>query len=134
MKALLSVFEISLKNSPLLIYIYIYIFFFWGGGRYATKIHHFLLEIVVSYIQIDSMLRLSLWDDYLAIMPFHTKTIFPTPFESWTFLNRGNRYSSILNWLSGNLVQCLVSSMQSLSILDVKMISLKYFFPLKSLC
>ena len=47
-------FEISLKNSPLLIV----------EGCYANKIHHFLLEMVSS-IQIDSMLGLSQWGNLL---------------------------------------------------------------------
>ena len=111
---LLSEFEICLKNFLLLKF----------GGRYANKTHHFLLEMVSS-IQIDSMLGLSQWDNLLATMPSRTKTIFPPLFESWSFLNRGNWYPLILNWLSRKLVSSLVSSMQSISILAVEMISLK---------
>ena len=81
------------------------------------------------------MLGLPQWDNLFAKMPSRTKTIFSPPFESQSFLNRRNWHPSILNWLSGKLVSSLVSSMQSISILDVEMISLKQIiFPLKSLC
>ena len=50
---------------------------------------------------------------------------FPPPFESRFFLNRGDWYLLILNWLSGKLVSSLVSSMQSIYTLEVEMISLK---------
>ena len=77
---------------------------------------------MVSSIQIDSMLGLSQWDNLLATMPSRTKIIFPPPFESQSFLNRGNWYPSILNWLSEKLVSSLVLSMQSISILDVEIV------------
>ena len=90
---------------------------------------------MVSFIQYDSMLGLSIWDKLLATMPSRTKTIFPPAFESRYFLSRGNWYPSILNWLSGKHVSSLVSSMQSISILDVEMISFKQIiFSLKRLC
>ena len=55
----------------------------------ANKINHFILEILemVSSIQIDSMLGVSQWDNLLATMSSRTKTIFPPPFESQSFLN-----------------------------------------------
>ena len=56
---------------------------------------------------------------------FPHRNYFCIAFESRSFLNRGNWYPSILNWLYGKLVSSLVSSMQILSILDVEMIALK---------
>ena len=80
---------------------------------------------MVSSIQIDSMFRfqngITSWQKCLPAQ----KTIFPPSFESQSFLNRGNRYPSMLNCLSGKLVSSLVSSIQSICILDVEMISLK---------
>ena len=55
---------------------------------------------------------------------FPHETIIPKPFESRSFLNRGNWYPSILNWLSGKLVSSLISSIQSIFILDVEIIYL----------
>ena len=80
---------------------------------------------MVSSIQIDSMLGLSQWDNLLPTRPSGTKIIFSPPFNSRSFLNRGNLYPSIFNWLSGKLVSSLVSSKQGRSILDVQAISLK---------
>ena len=88
-----------------------------------TKYTIFLLELVSS-MQIDSILGLLQWGNLLITMPSRTKTIFPPSFESRSFLNRGNWYPSILNWLSGRLVSSLTSSVQSMCILDVEMISL----------
>ena len=93
------------------------------GGDMQTKYTIFLLELVSS-MQIDSILRLLRWGNLLVTMPSRTKTIFPLSFESQSFLNKRNWYPSILNWLSGRLVSSLTSSVQSMSILDVEMISL----------
>ena len=80
---------------------------------------------MASSIQIDSMFGHSQWGNFLVIMVSRTKSIFLPPFESQSFLKTGNWYPSILNWPSEKLVSSLVSSMQSISISDVAMISLK---------
>ena len=53
--------------------------------------------------------------NFLPKMPSRIKAIFPKPFETRSFINRGSWYLSILNWLYGKLVSSLVSSVQSRS-------------------
>ena len=79
----------------------------------------------VSSIQIDSKLELSQWDNFLAAMPSRKKTIFSTAFRISIFSKYRTLVPINVELAVRKALSSLVLSVQSISILDAEMMSLK---------
>ena len=71
------------------------------------------------------MLELSQWDNFLATMPSRTKTIFSTAFRISTFSKYRKLVPINVELAVWKALLSSVLSMQSVSILDAEMMSLK---------
>ena len=79
----------------------------------------------VSSIQIDSVLELLQWENFLAAMPSRKKTIFSTAFRISTFSKYRTLVPINVELAVRKALSSLVLSVQSISILDAEMMSLK---------
>ena len=79
----------------------------------------------VSSIQTDSVLELLQWDNFLAAMPSRKKTIFSTAFRISTFSKYRTLVPINVELAVRKALSSLVLSVQSISILDAEMMSLK---------
>ena len=79
----------------------------------------------VSSIQIDSKLELSQWDNFLAAMPSRKKTSFSTAFRICIFSKYRTLVPINVELAVRKALSSLVLLVQSISILDAEMMSLK---------